>query len=83
MGPNFGDTLNGGTVINVHGEETRLITARLAYAAPELLEALKAVHVALHCNSAGGGDLEKKLNRENPQTVEAVKAAIAKAEGRA
>lgn len=41
--PTFGDTLNGRTFIEVHGEEMRLVSARYAYAAPDLVAALRKI----------------------------------------
>ena len=46
----------------------------------ELLAALRAVAVALDCNTSQGGDLEKRLYKANPETPQAVRAAIASAE---
>ncbi len=47
----------------------------------ELLEALKAINVAINCNASRGGNLGKLINKENPFTIEAIRAAIQRAEG--
>jgi|GEM_PF-4178746 len=46
----------------------------------QMLAALRAVAVALDCNTSQGGDLEKRLYKANPETPQAVRAAIASAE---
>ncbi len=50
--------------------------------AADMLRALQAVAVALDCNTSQGGDLEKRLYKANPETLQAIHAAIVRATGR-
>lgn len=60
----------------------REANARLIAAAPELLAALEAVMVAIDCyDSQHEASMARAINRSNPLSIEAARAAIAKAKG--
>ncbi len=65
---------------NEHANQSRA-NAHLIAAAPDLLAALLAVDVAVTCHDSQGGNLEATIEKANPQTMVAVRTAIAKARG--
>ena len=49
---------------------------RLSKAAPMMAEALRALLIAVDCDTAQGGSLSARISKANPLTVESARAAL-------